>query len=161
MAKECHHRVGRVLSFFSSRRNWDFPNPSPPPPPSLVPREGMGESQFRRGEPILRGTQNYCNCLPCFPQKVNRSQERQRQITQKCTAVRIAVRYILKSSRIFRVQLVIFLFCLVKLFLELLPANYDLLALDTFNNVTYAAIIYSVKRKVAWDGFLFILFYEE
>jgi hypothetical protein len=31
------HRVGRVLSFFSSRRNWDSPNPSPageyaPPP---------------------------------------------------------------------------------------------------------------------------------
>jgi len=23
------HRVGRVLSFFSSRRNWDFPNPAP------------------------------------------------------------------------------------------------------------------------------------
>jgi hypothetical protein len=32
------HREGRVLSFFSSRRNWDSPNPSPegrvfPPPP--------------------------------------------------------------------------------------------------------------------------------
>ncbi len=31
------HRVGRVLSFFSSRRNWDSPNPTPacecaPPP---------------------------------------------------------------------------------------------------------------------------------
>ncbi len=23
------HRVGRVLSFFSNRRNWDSPNPSP------------------------------------------------------------------------------------------------------------------------------------
>jgi hypothetical protein len=23
------HRVGRVLSFFSSRRNWDSPTPSP------------------------------------------------------------------------------------------------------------------------------------
>jgi hypothetical protein len=23
------HRVGRVLSYFSSRRNWDSPNPSP------------------------------------------------------------------------------------------------------------------------------------
>ncbi len=23
------HRVGRVLSFFSSRRNWDYPIPSP------------------------------------------------------------------------------------------------------------------------------------
>ncbi len=34
-----HHRVGRVLSIFSSRRNWDAPNPSPagecvPPPGS-------------------------------------------------------------------------------------------------------------------------------
>ncbi len=33
-----YHRVGRVLSFFSSRRNWDSRNPSPagecaPPPP--------------------------------------------------------------------------------------------------------------------------------
>ncbi len=34
------HRVGRVLSFFSSHRNWDSPNPSPavsvptPPPPT-------------------------------------------------------------------------------------------------------------------------------
>jgi hypothetical protein len=33
------HRVGRVLSFFSSRRNWDSPNHlsagkyAPPPPP--------------------------------------------------------------------------------------------------------------------------------
>ncbi len=58
------HREGRVLSFFSSRRNWDCPNPStaaacapPPPPLRLVPgggalslaREGVGESQFRRG----------------------------------------------------------------------------------------------------------------
>jgi hypothetical protein len=24
-----HHRIGRVISFFSSRRNWDSPNPSP------------------------------------------------------------------------------------------------------------------------------------
>ncbi len=34
------HREGRVLTFFSSRRNWDSPNPSPacecaPPPPVL------------------------------------------------------------------------------------------------------------------------------
>ncbi len=31
-----HHREGRVIRFFSSRRNWDSPNPSPPcecPPP--------------------------------------------------------------------------------------------------------------------------------
>ncbi len=35
------HRVGRVLSFFSSFRNWDSPNPSPAgectlPPPDLI-----------------------------------------------------------------------------------------------------------------------------
>jgi hypothetical protein len=33
------HRVGRVLSFFSSRRNWDYPNPllasECAPPPAL------------------------------------------------------------------------------------------------------------------------------
>ncbi len=54
------HRVGRVLSFFSSRRNWDSPNPSPAgecDPPPLIPgggahslaREGVGVSQFQRG----------------------------------------------------------------------------------------------------------------
>jgi hypothetical protein len=54
------HRVGRELSFFSSRRNWDSPNPSPAgecAPTPLVPggaahslaREGVGESQFQRG----------------------------------------------------------------------------------------------------------------
>jgi hypothetical protein len=55
----CQHRVGRVLSLFSSRWNWDSPNPSPespPPPPVLgggahsLAREGLGESQFRRGD---------------------------------------------------------------------------------------------------------------
>ncbi len=57
------HRGGRVLSFFSSRRNWDSPNPSPAcewasptPRPVLgggthsLAREGLGESQFRRGD---------------------------------------------------------------------------------------------------------------
>jgi hypothetical protein len=55
------HRVDRMLSFLPSRRNWDSPNPSPAgecAPPPLVPgggahllaREGMGESQFRRGD---------------------------------------------------------------------------------------------------------------
>ncbi len=38
------HRVGRVLSFFSSRRNWDSPNPS------LAGERGVWESQFRRGD---------------------------------------------------------------------------------------------------------------
>jgi hypothetical protein len=55
------HRVGRVKIFFSSRRNWDSPTPHPqasvpPSPPVLgegahsLAREGLGESQFRRGE---------------------------------------------------------------------------------------------------------------
>jgi hypothetical protein len=50
-----------VLSFFSSRWNWDSPNPSPAgecdPPPfgsggrgaHSLAREGVGESQFQRG----------------------------------------------------------------------------------------------------------------
>jgi hypothetical protein len=60
-----NHRVDRVPSFFSSRRNWDCPNPSPAgecaPPPvlgggaHLLAREGLGESKFRRGD-IHRGT---------------------------------------------------------------------------------------------------------
>jgi hypothetical protein len=53
------HRVGRVLSFFSSRRNWDSPTPlaageCAPPPFGPGGREhspaakGVGESQFQR-----------------------------------------------------------------------------------------------------------------
>ncbi len=59
------HRVDSVLSFFSSRRNWDSPTPlaqgecvlTPPPLPHPLVRwgrahslggEGLGESQFRR-----------------------------------------------------------------------------------------------------------------
>ncbi len=52
------HRVGRVLSFFSSRRNWDSPTPSPAGECALLwfrgggahslAGEGVGESQFRR-----------------------------------------------------------------------------------------------------------------
>jgi hypothetical protein len=59
--KTLPHRVGRVLSFFSSRQNWDSPNPLPAgesAPPPLIPRggahslarKGVGESQFRRGD---------------------------------------------------------------------------------------------------------------
>jgi hypothetical protein len=55
------HRVGRVLGFISSLPNWDSPTPSPSgecaPPPfgsgggaHLLAREGVGESQFRRGD---------------------------------------------------------------------------------------------------------------
>ncbi len=55
------HRVGRLLSLFSSRRNWDSPNPSPTGECVLPPldpgggahtlvREGVGESHFRRGD---------------------------------------------------------------------------------------------------------------
>ncbi len=42
------HRAGRVLSFFSSRRNWDSPNPSPAgecAPLPLVP--GGGHTLWR------------------------------------------------------------------------------------------------------------------
>jgi hypothetical protein len=61
----------RVLCFFSSRWNWDFPNPSPARECAnpLVPgggarslaREGVGESQFRRGD-IHCGTLYICIC---------------------------------------------------------------------------------------------------
>jgi hypothetical protein len=54
------HRVGIVLTFFSSRRNGDYPKPSPAGEcaPSTVlggeahslAREGLGEPQFRRGD---------------------------------------------------------------------------------------------------------------
>jgi hypothetical protein len=70
-----NHRVGRVLSFLSSRRNWDFPNPSPtgecaPPPPVLggrahwLAREGLGESQFRRGDIHCGTLYIYVLCVP-------------------------------------------------------------------------------------------------
>jgi len=50
------HRVGRVLSIFSSRHNLDSPNPSPVgecAPPFWGEghtrwRQGLGESKFRR-----------------------------------------------------------------------------------------------------------------
>jgi hypothetical protein len=59
-----YHRVGRVLGFFSSRRNWDSPTPfaaggCAPPLFGLggrahsLAREGLGESQFRRLEKSL------------------------------------------------------------------------------------------------------------
>jgi hypothetical protein len=50
------HKIGRVLSFFFSRQNWDSPTPSPagecaPPPWSgggahSLAGEGVGGSQF-------------------------------------------------------------------------------------------------------------------
>jgi hypothetical protein len=55
------HRVGRVLRFFSSRRNWNSPTPlaagecAPPPfgpggREHSLAGEGLGEPQFRRGD---------------------------------------------------------------------------------------------------------------
>ncbi len=55
------HRVGRMLSFFSSRLNWDSPPPEPQvsvsPHPLIrggrahsLTGEGLGESQFWRGD---------------------------------------------------------------------------------------------------------------
>jgi hypothetical protein len=43
------HRGGRVLSFFSSRRNWDYPNPPPVGEcaPTLWPRGGGGRTLAR------------------------------------------------------------------------------------------------------------------
>jgi hypothetical protein len=50
MADGCHHRVGRVLSFFSSRRNWDSPNPSPAGECSAPPPFGSGGRGTLAGE---------------------------------------------------------------------------------------------------------------
>ena len=75
----CVHRIDRVLSFFSSRRNWDSPTPSPlqtavyPPTPRFrlvahsLAGEGVGESQFRRGD-IHCGTlyTKYSICTLCL-----------------------------------------------------------------------------------------------
>ncbi len=36
------HRVGRELSFFSSRRNWESPNPSPAGECAVPPSPGSG-----------------------------------------------------------------------------------------------------------------------
>jgi hypothetical protein len=49
--KYCYHRVGRVLSFFSSRRNWDSPNPSPAGEcvPPLFGSVGRGTLAGERG----------------------------------------------------------------------------------------------------------------
>ncbi len=48
------HRIDRVLSFLSSRQNWDSPIPS-----HAGKRERMGVSQFQRGTdtvvPVLLG----------------------------------------------------------------------------------------------------------
>jgi hypothetical protein len=54
-----HHSVGRVLSFFSSRRNWDSPNPS-----------GSGHTRWRERccwrVPILaRGHTLWCFLYMC------------------------------------------------------------------------------------------------
>ncbi len=78
------HRVGRVLSFFSSRRNWDSPNPSPAgecSPLPLVPGGGAhslateegggGESQFRRGD-IHCGTLYMCVLCGTVSVKANK-----------------------------------------------------------------------------------------
>ncbi len=83
-----NHRVGRVLSFFSSRRDWDSPNPSsagecapPPPVPGggahSLAREGMGESQFRLGDihcgtlyiSVLCGLNISKDCVVCRPRR--------------------------------------------------------------------------------------------
>jgi hypothetical protein len=69
------HRVGRVLSFFSSRQKGDSPNPHPeasvpPPTPRVLggvahslAREGVGESQFRRGDKHFGALYIYILCV--------------------------------------------------------------------------------------------------
>jgi hypothetical protein len=67
-----------VLSLFSSRRNWDSPNPHPqasvppPPPPTFgsgggahsLTREGVEESQFQRGDIHCGTLYMYLLCAP-------------------------------------------------------------------------------------------------
>jgi hypothetical protein len=74
------HRVGRVLSFFSSRRNWDSPNPSPAgecaPPGSgggAHSREGMGvwESPYSDERTYTVVLCKYTYFVP-YPQEVPR-----------------------------------------------------------------------------------------
>ncbi len=61
------HRVGRVLSFFSSRRNWDSPTPLAAgecaPLPPFDPGGGGGHTRLReRGVPIpTRGHTLWCS----------------------------------------------------------------------------------------------------
>jgi hypothetical protein len=73
------HREGRVLSFFSSRRIWDSPNLSTAgeyAPPSAsggrgklaMAREGLGESQFRRGD--IHCVTLYIYVLCAFPHPI-------------------------------------------------------------------------------------------
>ncbi len=75
------HRVGRVLSFFSCRRNWDSPIPSTagecaPPTfgsggPHSLAGEGVGESQFRPGDIHCDTLQYMCFVPPCpYPSHV-------------------------------------------------------------------------------------------
>ncbi len=70
------HRVGRVLSFFSSRRKWDSPNPLPagecahPPPPrgsggrgTLAGERGVGRVPIpTRGHKLWYSLYIYVNC---------------------------------------------------------------------------------------------------
>ncbi len=70
-----NHRVDRVLSFFSSRRNWDSPTPSTSgecdPPPLVrgggthsLAGERVGWSQFRRGD-LYCGKISVKSCVLC------------------------------------------------------------------------------------------------
>ena len=58
IGRSCNVCVHRVLSFFSSRRNWDSPTPSPlqaavtPPPPPVPGGGSLASGRGGRGVPI-------------------------------------------------------------------------------------------------------------
>jgi hypothetical protein len=66
-----YHRVDRVLTFFSSRPNWDSPSPSPAgecaPPPPLYPGGGYTRLRVRGcGSPNSNdGRKGLAFCLLC------------------------------------------------------------------------------------------------
>ncbi len=63
------HRVGGVISFFSSRRNWDSPTPHPqarvPPPPRFW-GEGHTRWQERGWESPMIPTRGHTLCMVLF-----------------------------------------------------------------------------------------------
>jgi hypothetical protein len=99
-----------VLSFSSNRRNWDSPNPSPagecaPPPPVLgggehsLAREGLGESQFRRGD-------RHCGSLYVFVLCAANRGNKLWKIYRKLVLIAIPI-----AIRVTRYCMLTYLFC--------------------------------------------------